>query len=279
MLFTRKRNMSNYIEHADALKTLGDLYASWDRFADVPVSEDGAIEAPFLHFRVGVERETIWRWFESKNPQFVVGEVLNGIRHEDSRQAQVTVKSAKETRSVALAETTLTFSLPDDFGMGWEYTNVRLYGQHHAWAGSYDKSESGNFAHEALMQLPEVTSAYLQVGLTCNVDVKVNAIAEAAAIQSRLQAVVDAFAVRPERQICVRGSNFYDSQVTEHDANDPDIEVVSDMPYLRYLAKCVPLAESLPALSGHDLAALRAQADDHQRAEKVVKDDLPSPGV
>ena len=82
------KNLSNYIEHSDTSKTLDDLYASWDRFADVPVSEDGAIEAPFLHFSVGVERETIWRWFESQNPRFVVGDVMNGIRHEDERQAQ-----------------------------------------------------------------------------------------------------------------------------------------------------------------------------------------------
>lgn len=86
------KNLSNYIEHSDTSKTLDDLYASWDRFADVPVSEDGAIEAPFLHFSVGVERETIWRWFESQNPRFVVGDVMNGIRHEDERQAQGNVK-------------------------------------------------------------------------------------------------------------------------------------------------------------------------------------------
>lgn len=77
-------NESNYIEHADTSKTLGDLYAIWDRFADVPVSEDGAIEAPFLHFSVGVERETIWHWFESQNPRFVVGDVMSGIRHAES---------------------------------------------------------------------------------------------------------------------------------------------------------------------------------------------------
>lgn len=165
-----------------------------------------------------------------------------------------------ERRSVAVAKITLTFSLPSDFGVGWGYTNVRLYGASHAWAGSYDKSENGNFAHEVLMQLPEVTSANLEAGPTCSVDVEINTntLAEAAAIQSRLQAVVDAFAALPERCISVRGSNFYDSKVTEYGVNDSEIEVVSDMPYLDYLAKYVPLAEYLPALSGHDLALLRA---------------------
>lgn len=77
--------MSNYIEQPAGAKLLGDLYENWDSFADVPVSKDGAIEAPFLHFGVGAERETIWRWFESQNPRFIVGDVMNGIRHEDER--------------------------------------------------------------------------------------------------------------------------------------------------------------------------------------------------
>lgn len=189
------------------------------------------------------------------------------------------VAEAKPSRAVSLSETTLTFSLPDDFGAGWEYVNQRLHGASHAWAGSYDKSESANFAHEALMQVQGVDSSYLATGMTCNVSFVVNDIAEAVAIQSRLQAVVDAFESRPERSISVRGANFYDSKVTEYDANDPDVEIVSDMPYLNYLAKYVPLAEALPALSGHDLAALRAEADEHQLAKQVDKDDSPSPGM
>lgn len=32
--------MSNYIEQPAEAKPLGDLYANWDRFADVPVSEE-----------------------------------------------------------------------------------------------------------------------------------------------------------------------------------------------------------------------------------------------
>lgn len=196
-----------------------------------------------------------------------------------ARNLHGNVAEAKPSRAVSLSETTLTFSLPDDFGAGWEYVNQRLHGASHAWAGSYDKSESANFAHEALMQVQGVDSSYLATGMTCNVSFVVNDIAEAVAIQSRLQAVVDAFESKPERSISVRGSNFYDSKVTEYDANDPDVEIVSDMPYLNYLAKYVPLAEALPALSGHDLAALRAEADEHQLAKQVDKDDSPSPGM
>lgn len=94
----RKGKMSNYIEQTAEAKPLGDLYANWDRFADVPVSEDGAIEAPFLHFAVGAERETIWRWFESQNTRFIVGDVMNGIRHEDERK----MLNNKDQRAVAL---------------------------------------------------------------------------------------------------------------------------------------------------------------------------------
>lgn len=186
------------------------------------------------------------------------------------------VEAVDVSRAVSMAETKITFSLPDDFGEGWEYDNVVLFGSSHQWGGSYNKTESGNFAHDVLLQLKEIDSSFLCVGLTCNVECKVKTISDAAEIQARLQKVVDAFSVRPTRQISVRGSNFYDSKVTEYDANDPEIEVVSDMPYLNYLAKHVPRAETLPALSGYDLAELCVQADEHQAAKQSYKDDSPS---
>lgn len=72
------------------LFTLSDYYALWDSLADIPVAEgessemeEGAIEQDFLHFRAGTPREDIWRWFESQHPEFVVGEVQQGIRRAD----------------------------------------------------------------------------------------------------------------------------------------------------------------------------------------------------
>lgn len=67
---------------------LDHCYRLWDAFADIPVATgDGelpadSIEAPFLHFGVGTAREDIWRWFEARNPDFVVGDVLQGHRRE-----------------------------------------------------------------------------------------------------------------------------------------------------------------------------------------------------
>ena len=90
---------------------------------------------------------------------------------------------------------------------------------------------------------------------------------------------MDSFENRPERNISVRGSNFYDYKVTEYDANDPETEVVSDMPYLNYLARYVPLAETFHALSGHDLKILRTQADEHQRTNLNANDDSPIAGT
>ena len=184
-------------------------------------------------------------------------------------------EGGKKVRAVTLTHRTLIFSLPDDFGSGWEYRNVKLFGQGHAWAGSYDKDETGNFAHDVLLQVQGIQSSYLAVGLSCIVDFKVpiEDMTSAEVISSRLQSVVDAFDNRPERTISVRGSNFYDAKVTEHDANDPETEVVSDMPFLNYLAKYVPMAETLPALYGHDLDALRAQADEHQLAKRSINND------
>ncbi|MYM92479.1 hypothetical protein GTP90_01235 [Rugamonas sp. FT81W] len=66
--------------------TLADYYQWWDRLGDIPVSEGtnevkaDAIEEPFLHFPAGTHREEIWHWFEAQHPDFVVGEVMQGIR-------------------------------------------------------------------------------------------------------------------------------------------------------------------------------------------------------
>lgn len=72
------------------LLTLDDLYSWWDMLRDIPVSEGtavveaGAIEEPFMHFAVGTQREDIWHWFEAQHPDFVVGEVIQGIRRKNS---------------------------------------------------------------------------------------------------------------------------------------------------------------------------------------------------
>ena len=68
------------------LLTLADYYWWWDRLGNIPVSEGNdeveadTIEEPFLHFPVGTHREEIWHWFEAQHPDFVVGEVMQGIR-------------------------------------------------------------------------------------------------------------------------------------------------------------------------------------------------------
>lgn len=70
--------------------TLMALYALWEQLGDIPVFpertpdfEMDSIEEPFLHFAVGTPREDIWRWFESQNAKFIVGDVMQGIRHCD----------------------------------------------------------------------------------------------------------------------------------------------------------------------------------------------------
>lgn len=68
------------------LLTLADYYAYWDLLSNIPTAdghfeyEDGAIEKPFLIFPAGTNREEIWHWFEAQHPDFVVGEVMQGIR-------------------------------------------------------------------------------------------------------------------------------------------------------------------------------------------------------
>jgi hypothetical protein len=67
---------------------LQELYKLWDKLRDVPTVPDGdnaeTIEEAFLDFKVGTHREEIWRWFESQNDAFIVGEVMEGVRRTDA---------------------------------------------------------------------------------------------------------------------------------------------------------------------------------------------------
>lgn len=155
----------------------------------------------------------------------------------------------KARQAVQLTALSLTFSLPDDFGRGWDYRNVILYGASHAWSGSYDRDEDANFAHEALHRVAGLESSSLYVGTSCTVTFDVGSLAEEAGIRERLKRVVDAFPVRPERSITVRGANYWDALVTD----EADVAAVSDMPLRAYLAQFVPLASEHPAISGDDL--------------------------
>lgn len=68
---------------------LRKLYTLWSLLGDVPVDDEGNIERrfsvflPYTLFPVGTPREDIWHWFEQQNPRFIVGEVMEGIRHTD----------------------------------------------------------------------------------------------------------------------------------------------------------------------------------------------------
>lgn len=57
------------------------LYPLWDRLTDVPVTDDGLLDESFEQFARGTDRNEVWHWFEAQNPDFIVGEVLQGKRH------------------------------------------------------------------------------------------------------------------------------------------------------------------------------------------------------
>lgn len=64
------------------LMTLQRLYQLWDQLADVPVNDDGmeTLGEAFEQFPKGTMKEAVWRWFEAQHPDFVVGEVMAGVR-------------------------------------------------------------------------------------------------------------------------------------------------------------------------------------------------------
>lgn len=75
---------------------LSMLYRLWRQLGDVYCTEATANEAkgdikeaelllrgPFLFFPKGTRVEAVWRWFESMNPRFIIGEVMQGVVHPD----------------------------------------------------------------------------------------------------------------------------------------------------------------------------------------------------
>ena len=49
-----------------------EIEALWQAFSDVPMNPEAEkIEAPFLHFPAGTDREEIWHWFDERHSKGV----------------------------------------------------------------------------------------------------------------------------------------------------------------------------------------------------------------
>lgn len=97
---------------------LDDLYALWDALGRASVDDGGRLQVDWLHFQAGASREAVWRWFESVNVEFVVGEVMEGRRRsavvaEPGPLASLVDNDLKKLR---LATTALR-----DIEMGWPH--------------------------------------------------------------------------------------------------------------------------------------------------------------
>jgi len=51
----------------------------WQEFGDIPVDGDDQLDAPFLHFDKGEDKESVWHWFEFEFG-LSVAEDLMGMR-------------------------------------------------------------------------------------------------------------------------------------------------------------------------------------------------------
>ena len=56
--------------------TTQDVKALWNDFGNVPVNHDGDLQAPFLHFSPGADREEVWQWFDSQAPGLTVAQLM-----------------------------------------------------------------------------------------------------------------------------------------------------------------------------------------------------------
>lgn len=78
--------------HTNEKPTLAALHALWAKFGDTPTGDSGdkadCLEEPFQHFPIGTHREDVWHWFEAQHPDFIVGDVMQGIRRTDAQVGQ-----------------------------------------------------------------------------------------------------------------------------------------------------------------------------------------------
>lgn len=65
------REHSGHCSNRYSLAALCDL---WNDLSDTPVTDGGYLDQAFMFFPRGVNREEVWRWFESVNPDFKAGE-------------------------------------------------------------------------------------------------------------------------------------------------------------------------------------------------------------
>lgn len=94
----------------EAWKELGNVEMGWVAPDDEACYSDEEIAEPFLHFSPGTHREDIWRWMEEQNPEFRVGEVMQGVwpatlsehRAKDEALVKVVGEMAEDER-IALA--------------------------------------------------------------------------------------------------------------------------------------------------------------------------------
>lgn len=82
------------------VQSLAYLYLLWDQLGDIGTSQGAdqysTISQRFLEFPIDTRLEVIWHWFESQNPLFVVGEVMEGKRVQTS-ESVVSLMDGKYT--------------------------------------------------------------------------------------------------------------------------------------------------------------------------------------
>lgn len=49
----------------------------WNDLGEVPVTDEGSLELPWLHFGTGVAREQVWHWFEETFDLSVAADLMN----------------------------------------------------------------------------------------------------------------------------------------------------------------------------------------------------------
>lgn len=94
-----------------AKQSLLALYLRWTELADIPVSDESALDQKFQHFDIGTPIEDVWRWFESQNPKFSVAALQQGMATLDDKLPAPQVLTVLEVDMTAILP---SYDTPDE---------------------------------------------------------------------------------------------------------------------------------------------------------------------
>lgn len=153
-------SLDEALKQRQGFKTMPELLALWAKLGDVPVVYEGddvfKIEEEFLHFSIGTLLGDIWHWFESQNPNFLVGEVMNGKMAHESK----VFKPKPETPLALLSSITIiNCDTTAEQAKLWALEMESLYNQYYVGNTEFTWYDMHGTDWDLMIELEEIVRA------------------------------------------------------------------------------------------------------------------------